>query len=174
MGRRMDDLQRAQRTRKRVRSQGRGRLSETPLLTCAHHVSEFRLREICYTRAMFGRSQAIEQYGARAVFRGLLQGAGYSNRVGGSCVYGCPRCGHRIRFRWRSFYQASGGSPFQRRLRRAFDDMTPESAAGGWLDFHCPTCRAPTRIVYHARDSLAAACHFDIYAALVGAGTNRG
>ena len=116
------------------------------------------------------RRPVIEHFEARSVFRGLLQGADFANRVGGSCVYACPRCGHRIRFRWRSFYQATGGNVFRRRLRRMFDDMTPKPGAGNCLDFHCPTCAAPTRIVYTARDSQAT-CHFDLYAALVGEGT---
>ncbi len=112
----------------------------------------------------------IEQFEARSVFRGLLQGAGYANRVGGSCIYACPRCGHRIRFRWRSFYQAAGSSPFQRKLRRIFADLTPKQAACNCLDFFCPTCQAATRIVYNVADGSGATCHFDLYAALVGAG----
>ena len=114
----------------------------------------------------------IDHYEASAVFRGLLHGADFRNRVAGSCVYCCPRCGHRLRFRWRSFYQADGESAFNRRLRRVFEDMTPRLAADeqGALDFHCPTCAAPTRIIYSAEDYTNIAYHFDIYAALVGAG----
>ncbi len=122
---------------------------------------------------MLRRRSVIEHFGARSVFRGLLQSAEYSNRVGGSCLYGCPRCGHRIRFRWRSFYHATGNSPFKRRLQRVFDDLTPNLEASDCIDFHCPSCRAPTRIIYSASDSQAPTCHFDIYAALVGGGKNR-
>ena len=121
------------------------------------------------------KSDLIDHYDARAVFRGLLDGEDYRNRVAGSCVYRCPRCAHRIRFRWRSFYQANGRSPFQRRLRRIFDDLTPELSADeqGCVDFHCPACQAPTRIIYSAHDYSKIAYHFDIYAALVGAGKRR-
>ncbi len=114
----------------------------------------------------------IDHYDAPAVFRGLLQGEDFRNRVAGSCIYRCPRCGHQVRFRWRSFYQADGVSAFQRRLRRVFDDMTPTLANDeqGCLDFYCPTCAAPTRIIYGADDYRNIAYHFDIYAALVGAG----
>ena len=117
-------------------------------------------------------SDLIDHFDARAVFRGLLDGEDYRNRVAGSCIYRCPRCGHRIRFRWRSFYQANGRSPFQRRLRRIFDDLTPALPADeqGCIDFHCPACQAPTRIIYSAQDYTKIAYHFDIYAALVGAG----
>ena len=114
----------------------------------------------------------IEHYEANTVFRGLLEGEDYRNRVAGACVYCCPRCGHRIRFRWRSFYNADGASAFKRKLRRVFDDMTPRLAKDeqGCLDFCCPTCAAPTRIIYAAEDSSGRAYHFDIYAALVGLG----
>ena len=89
-----------------------------------------------------------------------------------ACIYCCPRCRHRIRFRWRSFYQADGRSAFKRQLRRFFDDMTPtlSTEEQGILDFYCPTCSAPTRIIYSADDYSKIAYHFDIYAALVGAG----
>lgn len=118
------------------------------------------------------RSAAIDHFEARAVFRGLLDGDGYRNRVAGSCIYGCPRCGHRIRFRWRSFYRANGRSLFRRQLQRIFDDLTPSLPADeqGFLDFHCPTCAAPTRIIFSAQDYSKIAYHFDIYAALVGEG----
>lgn len=118
------------------------------------------------------RSAPIDHYEARSVFYGLLDGVDYRNRVAGACVYCCPRCSHRIRFRWRSFYQADGRSAFKRELRRFFDDMTPalSSEEQGFLDFYCPTCSAPTRIIFSADDYSKSAYHFDIYAALVGAG----
>jgi DNA-directed RNA polymerase subunit RPC12/RpoP len=118
------------------------------------------------------QSAQIDHYEARAVFRGLFDGEDYRNRVAGACIYQCPRCGHRIRFRWRSFYQADGRSAFKRRLRGFFDDLTPALSAGeqGFLDFYCPTCSAPTRIIFSADDYTKIAYHFDVYAALVGEG----
>jgi len=118
------------------------------------------------------RSVQIDHYEARAVFDGLLDGEDYGNRVAGACIYRCPRCSHRIRFRWRSFYQADGRSAFERKLQRFFDDMTPTLASEeqGCLDFYCPTCAAPTRIIFSAEDYTKIAYHFDIYAALVGTG----
>jgi len=117
-------------------------------------------------------SAPIDHYEASVVFYGLLAGEDYRNRVAGSCIYCCPRCRHRIRFRWRSFYQADGRSCFKRKLRRVFDDMTPPLSTDeqGMLDFFCPTCSAPTRIIFSAEDYSKIAYHFDIYAALVGAG----
>lgn len=118
------------------------------------------------------RREAIEHFDAAAVFRGLLDGDDFGNRVAGSCIYGCPRCAHRIRFRWRSFFQAKNSPSFRRRMRRAFDDLTPKLEAGepGLVDFFCPGCRAPTRIVFRASPANNDSYHFDIYAALVGEG----
>lgn len=117
----------------------------------------------------------IDHFEAPAVFRGLLDGDDFRNRVAGACVYRCPRCSHRVRFRWRSFYQADGRSAFGRALRRVFDDMTPRLASDeqGCFDFYCPTCAAPTRIIFGAEDYSQLAYHFDIYAALVGFGERR-
>lgn len=119
------------------------------------------------------RNVDIDHYEPRAVIRGLLDGEDFANRVAGSCVYRCPRCGHGIRFRWRSFYQADERSFLRRRFRRRFDDLTPERppAEQGFLDFHCPTCAAPTRIIFSVQDYTQIGFHFDIYAALVGQGT---
>lgn len=118
------------------------------------------------------RDTLVDHFAAEAVFRGLLAGEDYRNRVGGSCVYRCPRCSHRIRFRWRSFYQADERSGFKRTLRRVFDDLTPTLTADeqGAIDFYCPACQAPTRIIFSAAASGKIAYHFEIYAVLVGRG----
>ncbi len=116
----------------------------------------------------------IQQYAPSAVFLGLQDGASYRNRLVGSCVYACPRCRHQIRFRWRSFYNADGRSAFGRKLRRVFEEMTPALAAElGFIDFFCPTCAAPTRIIFSAQNYSKITYHFDMYAALVGEGTAR-
>jgi len=118
------------------------------------------------------QSAQIDHFEARTVFRGLLDGKDFQNRVAGACIYQCPRCRHRIRFRWRSFFSADGRSAFKRGLRRCFDDLTPALSTGeqGRFDFYCPTCAAPTRIIFCARDYSKIAYHFDIYAVLVGEG----
>ena len=119
------------------------------------------------------RKLLIDHFEAAAVFRGLINGEEYQNRVAGTCVYCCPRCLHRIRFRWRSFYQADGRSGFKRALKRVFDDLTPELRADeqGAIDYFCPKCAAPTRIIYSAAETKKIAYRFDIYAVLVGEGT---
>ena len=60
------------------------------------------------------RSAQIDHFEARSVFHGLLDGEAYRNRVAGACIYHCPRCSHRIRFRWLSLYQANDRSAFKR------------------------------------------------------------
>jgi len=116
------------------------------------------------------RRGKIEVFEASVVFRGLLDGVGFTNRVAHSCLYRCPRCHQRIRFRWHSFYQGEGSAVFERRLRRRFDELTPPPriATQDSMDFFCPGCRAPTRIVYIARDSGANSTHFELYLVLVG------
>ena len=121
------------------------------------------------------RSLIIDHFQPDAVMRGLLDGEGFRNRVPGTTVFTCPRCAHRIRFRWRSFYQADGRSLLHRKLRHVFDDLTPElrTETQSFIDFHCPTCQAPTRIIFSIHDSGNISLHFDIYAVLVGEGKSR-
>ncbi len=117
----------------------------------------------------------IEHYEPESVMRGLLDGDGFRNRVAGACIYTCPRCRRQIRFRWRSFYRADGRSPMPRQLLRILDDCTPDLPIGeqSAVDFFCPTCAAPTRIIYSILDYNKFSYHFDIYAALVGEGNPR-
>ena len=114
----------------------------------------------------------IARYQPHALIRGLLHGRDFNNRVGGSCIYRCPHCSHQIRFRWRSFYEADERSFLHRKFRRPFDDLTPARPPSeqGFLDFHCLTCKAPTRIIFSVQDYTQIAFHFDIYDVLVGKG----
>lgn len=59
-----------------------------------------------------------------------------------------------------------------RHLRRILDDFTPDLPTDeqSSVDFHCPTCQAPTRIIFSILDYKKIAYHFDIYAVLVGEG----
>ncbi len=118
------------------------------------------------------KSVVIDHYEPKAVMRGLLDGDDFSNRVAGTCIYTCPRCAHRIRFRWRSFYRADGRSLMPRHLRRILDDLTPNLPTDeqSIIDFSCPTCEAPTRVIFSILDYNKIAYHFDIYAVLVGEG----
>ena len=119
------------------------------------------------------RKLLIDHFDAAAVFQGLLNGEDFRNRVVGTCIYYCPRCRHRIRFRWRSFFQADASSHFKRPLRRVFDDLTPTLPTDdqGCIDYFCPTCTAPTRIIFSAINYSKIAYRFEIYAVLVGEGT---
>jgi len=112
----------------------------------------------------------IDRYDPDTVIQGLLDGEGYTNRVAGSCMYRCPRCRHRIRFRWKHFLKADHRSFIKRDFRNLFNglvahDMDDEH---GFLDFHCPTCQAPTRLTFTIHDYTEIAYHYDIDAVFVG------
>lgn len=112
----------------------------------------------------------IELFDPDTVIHGLLDGEDYFNRVAGSCIYRCPRCGHGVRFKWHHFYKADQRSFLRRDVRQQFDEYRPmvPSAEKGFLDFHCPTCKAPARIIFTAHDYRLRAFHFDIETVLVG------
>lgn len=112
----------------------------------------------------------IELYDPDSVIQGLLDGEDFTNRVASSCVYRCPHCWHRIRFKWRNFYKADERSFLRGDVRKQFDAHTPitPSAELGFLDFHCPSCKAPVRIIFTANDYTMLAFHFEIEHVLVG------
>lgn len=112
----------------------------------------------------------IDQHTPDAVMQGLIDGKEYTNRVAGSCVYRCPHCGHRIRFRWKHFFKADERSFLKREFRSEFNKLmtnNPEEDEG-FLDFHCPTCDAPTRLNFAVFDYTQIAYHFDIRSVFVG------
>lgn len=112
----------------------------------------------------------IEIFDPDTVIQGLLDGTEYINRVAATCVYRCPHCGHGVRFKWHHFLKADKRSFLRRIVRKAFDDYRPiiPSAERGFLDFHCPSCDAPARIIFLAKDYRLRAFHFDIETVLVG------
>jgi len=112
----------------------------------------------------------IEQFDPDSIIQGLLDSDDYINRVGGSCIYGCPRCGHRIRFKWRNFHKSDQRSFLTHDVRPLFDNITPDNPYDkqGFIDFHCPTCSTPTRIVFSVDDYTLLAFHFEIDFVLVG------
>ncbi len=113
---------------------------------------------------------AIQKYAPDYVIQGLLDGEDFNNRVAGSCIYQCPHCGHRLRFKWRNFYKADERSFIKRGIRSAFDALTPDNSydVQGFLDFHCPTCNTPTRIIFSIEDYTQLAFHFEIKSVLIG------
>lgn len=112
----------------------------------------------------------INQYMPNSVIQGLIDGEDYVNRVAGSCVYHCPYCKHRIRFRWRNFFKADERSFLQPEYQSTFNHLIADSHddENSFLDFHCPTCGAPTRINFTAIDYTELAYHFDIQSVFVG------
>lgn len=112
----------------------------------------------------------IEQFKPADLIEGLLDGEDYQHRVGGSCIYRCPRCGHGIRFKWHNFKEADERSFLKPEFRPRFDLLTAKKSPleQGFLDFHCPTCKAPTRIIFSIDDYRTLAFHYDIDLILVG------
>jgi len=112
----------------------------------------------------------IAQFDPDRVIQGLLNSEDYTNRVAGSCIYSCPHCGHRIRFKWHNFRKSDERSFLKRDLRPLFDALTPKNPyeKQGFLDFHCPTCKTPTRIIFSINDYTLLAFHFEIDLVLVG------
>jgi hypothetical protein len=104
------------------------------------------------------------------VIQGLLDSDEYTNRVAGSCIYCCPHCNHRIRFKWRNFQKSDARSFLKQAVLPYFDSFTPDNPyeEQGFLDFHCPTCNAPTRIIFSINDYTLLAFHFEIDLVLVG------
>jgi len=112
----------------------------------------------------------IKQYAPDAVIQGLLDGEDYTNRVAGNCVYHCPHCGHQIRFRWKHFYKADEQTFLKHEYRSEFNKLTIDhpDEDEGFLDFHCPTCGAPTRLNFAIFDYTEIAYHFDLRSVFVG------
>ena len=112
----------------------------------------------------------IEQFDPDSLIQGLLDSEDYTNRVAGNCIYSCPRCGHRIRFKWRNFHKSDKRSFLKQAVRPPFDALTPINPFDkqGFLDFHCPSCHAPTRIIFSINDYTLLAFHFEIDLVLVG------
>ncbi len=112
----------------------------------------------------------IRHYDPDTVIQGLLDSEDYNNRVAGSCIYHCPHCGRGIRFRWKNFYKADARSFLKSAIRQRFDAIKRQATDDdeGFLDFHCLTCHAPTRIIFAIHDYTELAYHFDIRAVYIG------
>ncbi len=78
-------------------------------------------------------------------------------------AYTCPRCGRAVAFETRHFRDAEHepssnlASPWRERFdaARPLDRRRRES----FLDFHCPGCGAPVRVVYAPGDEFAMGAH---------------
>ena len=74
------------------------------------------------------------------VIEGLLDSEDYTHRVGRQFIYSCPRCGHRVRFKWLNLMEADERSFLKPDVRSHFDSLLPDRPLSeqGFLDFYCP------------------------------------
>ncbi len=64
--------------------------------------------------------------------------------------YRCPHCGDGVRFTTTDFNRHTGTehSNLERSVRAEFDCARPIERDEYFLDFPCPGCRAPVRVIY--------------------------
>jgi predicted RNA-binding Zn-ribbon protein involved in translation (DUF1610 family) len=77
--------------------------------------------------------------------------------------YLCPRCGYNVEFRARNFrdHETARRSNLDAEWRSRFDAARPINLSRweSFLDFHCPGCNAPVRIIYEAGSEWAMGLH---------------
>lgn len=77
-------------------------------------------------------------------------------------AYRCPHCGSAVEFSSRHFgRQAAPQTNLTPSWAERFDELRPLNPQQweSFLDFHCPGCRAPVRIVYAVGQSWAMGAH---------------
>lgn len=78
-------------------------------------------------------------------------------------AYCCPRCSFRVEFRTRNFrqHECAKRSNLDPEWHDRFDAARPLELSRwqSFLDFHCPGCKAPVRIVYEPGDEYAMGSH---------------
>lgn len=78
-------------------------------------------------------------------------------------AYSCPRCGCGVEFRTNDFRKHEGAklSNLDPAWRSRFDVVRPIKASRweSFLDFHCPGCKAPVRVIYEAGQEYAMGSH---------------
>lgn len=77
--------------------------------------------------------------------------------------YICPCCASRVDFHARHFLTHEGlkHSNLEDEWRTRFDATRPLNASRweSFLDFHCPGCKAPVRVIYEPGDEYAMGAH---------------
>jgi predicted RNA-binding Zn-ribbon protein involved in translation (DUF1610 family) len=93
---------------------------------------------------MVRRVTADERFD-RTQFRSEVE---YLDHVVQFAAYRCPHCGTGVEFQGRHFGPGVSRATVDRRRRSEFDAARPLAALEGALEFHCPGCTAPVRIIY--------------------------
>ena len=78
-------------------------------------------------------------------------------------AYSCPHCSHRVGFRTQNFRDHEGAkrSNLDPDWRIRFDAarQLDVSRWESFLDFSCPGCRAPVRVIYEPGEEYAMSAH---------------
>ncbi len=78
-------------------------------------------------------------------------------------TYTCPWCGQAVQFRTQHFrkHEKRNPSNLRQEWQTVFNAFRPVSPKGweSFLDFHCPQCDAPVRIIYDAGGEWAMGVH---------------
>lgn len=88
--------------------------------------------------------------------------------------YSCPHCGAGVEFEGRHWrdgrpFGAARAATLDGRWHAAFDADRPLRSGEWALDFNCPGCRAPVRIVYELASPEAKAFDWDLLEVLEAA-----
>ena len=118
---------------------------------------------------MATRLMQIIHYAPNEVIEGLITSEDSNTRVAQPCLYTCPNCEMQIRFQWKHFYFASQNSRLNGSHQPLFDQHMPYGMDSvGFIDFYCPKCQFPTRIVFTIAPFHRSSYHYDIQVVLVG------
>ncbi len=93
----------------------------------------------------------------------------FSDRETHVGYYVCPHCEAAVRFRTSDFERhfATESSNLPPPSAKAFEEADPgRNPWDGFLDFECPGCRAPVRLVYRPREFAMGAFAFTVDAVL--------
>jgi predicted RNA-binding Zn-ribbon protein involved in translation (DUF1610 family) len=82
-------------------------------------------------------------------------------------AYSCPHCGAGVEFKgrhWREGRPFGGARPsaLEDRWQAAFDTARPLDPFEWAMDFHCPGCGAPVRIVYAQMSDMSKTSDWDL------------
>jgi predicted RNA-binding Zn-ribbon protein involved in translation (DUF1610 family) len=97
-----------------------------------------------YSYEMVRRVAADERFD-RTQFRSEVE---YLDHVVQLAAYRCPHCGKGVEFQSRHFGPGVPRATVDPRWRSAFDAARPLGTLEAALEFHCPGCTAPVRIIY--------------------------
>ena len=90
-------------------------------------------------------------------------------------IYTCPHCDGKVRFTTRDFQRhfQSRSSSFMPEDLASFDQFRPLDKKEGeqFLDFYCPGCRSPVRVIYRSSEFAMGSYYFTVVIVIEAAKT---